>query len=101
MFNPFIQLYTGDLLSLSANRPLVSRPYNFDYTLYLRRRDQGLAKPWRPDRVSTCPWYLEVDELTMTVALVAVPARAGDYDPSFWRSIPFLTFRLYNWKYTT
>ena len=80
--NPFFQLYRGDRVSLGQAQG--------DHP----RRDLEWLAP-----LATAPspaW--EVDGLTRAVTIVAEPTPAGRR-PLLSRPLPFLTFRMYNWKY--
>ena len=80
--NPFFQLYLGDRVALGQTGG--AHP----------RRDLEWLAP-----LATAPspaW--EVDGLTRAVTIVAEPTPAGRR-PLLSRPLPFLTFRMYNWKY--
>ena len=80
--NPFFQLYRGDRVALGPTGG--AHP----------RRDLEWLAP-----LATAPspaW--EVDGLTRAVTVVAEPTPAGRR-PLLSRPLPFLTFRMYNWKY--
>ena len=77
--NPYAQLYAGDFLTL----------------IRCARRSRAAA-PARDTAV-----YLEVDELTRTCLVVCEPTRGQQLTYGGPEHPPFLSHRLYNWKYTT
>lgn len=80
--NPFFQLYKGDRVALGPTES----PFP--------RRDLAWIAP-----LATAPspaW--EVDGLTRAVTVVYEPTPASRR-PLLSRPLPFLTFRMYNWKY--
>ena len=80
--NPFFQLYRGDRVALGPTPS--THP----------RRDLDFLAP-----LQTAPMAAwEVDGLTRAVTIVAEPV-AGQHRPTSALPLPFLTFRMYNWKY--
>jgi hypothetical protein len=102
--NPFVQLFPGDVLQSWAFggpahdlgfRASVKRFGRYLHSQFI------LAPQKRPAPGFDVPPFLEVDELSLTSVFL--------YDPLFSALLsfapvgptPYLTFRLYNWKYTT
>jgi len=73
----------------------------FPYTSDSQYLVTGLWRPRKEPTASVAPWYLEVDDLLKAVILITEPTRTSDIYPFFLRTQPFLTSRLYNWKYVT
>lgn len=99
---PLIQTYPGDWMAyvgpdFGALRNLY-KPW-YGYPRLLKRL--GLSLVWTPAHMPAAPWYVEVDELTNTLAVLADPTKLSDFSPAFWQGLPFMTNRLYNWKYIT
>lgn len=61
-----------------------------------RLKPLGLAWLFQLRPTTPTPWYLEVDELTRTVTVLATPASLNDFDPTLWQTFPFLTQRMLN-----
>ena len=80
---PFYQLYKGDRVSVT--RPPAPRG----------RRDLELLQYFQTSPLQA--W--EVDGLTRSLSLYEDPSRAPLPAQSRLRPFPFLTFRMYNWKY--
>ena len=104
--NPFLQVFVGDYFSPLTDPSFVSGGAGvlydqvslFRYHRYLQL--QALVNSPLALAVDT-PAFLEVDELTTTASLLYEP-RGGDLflDPQVGAA-PYLTIRMYNWKYTT
>lgn len=102
VLNPFFQLYAGDVLILqkyTSDAPCIS--YSFSFNLNRKWKNWGWLAAWRRPDICKTPWYLEVDELTNTVTILTLPQKVSDFDPVTAQLAPFLTYRMYNWKYTT
>lgn len=100
--NPFIQLFSGDILQFlisGATAPL--------WALKLSRKkfNAFLRDQFTWDKISLfssdIPPFLEVDELSLTSVILDNPDLEGLLPYVQTGPAPYLTFKLYNWKYTT
>lgn len=100
VYNPFIQLYRGDVI-IATKTPIQTLPITKKMRWSLTRKWQlwGLDNIWNKFQYTATPWYLEVDELTKSITLLNEPFKFSDFDPAILEITPFLTYRLYNWKY--
>lgn len=98
--NPYLQIYPGDLLARSsAVKFFDTRPKHAFWAQSNRLRHENLLGAFAARATTPTPWFLEVDELSRTIGVLASPRALSEIDPALWHAHPFLTHRMLNWKY--
>ncbi len=96
--NPLQQVYRGDVLGVSTYSTLTGLAGQQAPSLAWRA--QAGAWGGQVERCDT-PAYLEVDELTCTICVLAEPRWITEGARGGLTYLPFSTLKCYNWKYTT
>lgn len=104
--SPYTQVYTGDVLfintfgvsKLSLHRDIPMYGVKLkSKTTKLGLHPSVVGMEFIPDN----PSYLEIDELTSTLVILSEPAFCQHGSNFTLYQPPHITFRMYNWKYTT
>lgn len=100
LVNPFIQVFLGDCVQMIKSTVFFNKlcsPLSFKkYNLYFKK--QNIFKASFFLKLDS-PTFLEIDELTLTSVLILEPKLNQLLFFSEIGPLPFLSFRLYNWKY--
>jgi hypothetical protein len=91
--NPFIQVYPGDFLQAAAFKFCTS-------SAVLAALGFLAGSLSRAARGQDAAAFLEIDELTLTVSVLWEPQGLLELDQSCLQ-VPYLTYRMYNWKYAS
>jgi hypothetical protein len=102
LVNPFSQVFVGDVLQVFSSCPS-------SHPSYLSLRQTSLSAFFRGHflrgfglrNTADVPGFLEVDELTFSAVILVEPTISSLLCFALTGPAPFLSFRLYNWKYTT
>jgi hypothetical protein len=100
--NPFIQLFVGDILQVIPLAFTSFLPWGgvsvrrFVYFLRSQFISNTLPLP-----VGDTPTFFEADELTFSSVIIFEPVLVSLLGAVPAGSAPYLTHRLYNWKYIT
>jgi len=99
--NPYTQLYVGDVMYINtyvsgvlalAHNQLSLRPHLSRGFSQIQTHPKAFKVNFSADSAS----YLEVDELTSTVALLTEPTTWGSVSRHLASQFPHITFRMYN-----
>jgi hypothetical protein len=105
--NPFVQLFIGDVLQVFFSSGVAPSPSGLSgqvgsgrqrYRSFFRAQFFTFRSP--AARLDV-PAFLEVDELSLTSAFIFNPSLRALLPFTQVGPAPYLTFRLYNWKYVT
>lgn len=95
-YNPYMQLYQGDTLTLSITFGCKRAGYDHLGTSGFL---PGLSTHLRvtlPTNVADTPVYLEVDELTSACVVLFEPQRWGSWSRGYTQHLPHITLKMYN-----
>ena len=102
LVNPFTQVFVGDIVqAFNFYLPphfLGSSFSRIYFSGYLKRQ---FLRGFELRRTNDVPGYLEVDELVLSAVILYEPTLIPLLSTALTGPAPFLTFRLYNWKYVT
>lgn len=105
--NPLFQLYRGDLVlfvqPLARGLSLggwLGRPMRLSHVGRILGTSAAASSNFAHTQVQT-PWFLEVDALLGGYQLIGEPGDWGHVDVFIAMRIPFITLKLYNWKFST